>query len=305
MKRTHLLPLAIALALINPLQAGGDGKSAFTVLRRPLSKVEALNIALAHNGDWNMLVTGDASGTTLGTVWSTAYGEGLDLPAGNFGSWLVQFQSDSSTAVTAYQAPFLVHDGASFRASFVEIPFYTGGVTRTYWTYLHPDLSWVIGALGWRAPVPTDHHVTTGLALATGLMRRGIQPLVVDKLPAAANTSRAAVIHAHTLDVLERLGVGERLSAAGLKLARFSIRDRDRALVRLRFDQLPSAHAFLLMLPQDVTDLVPDVLRHRLVLSYEAMSDGQSADSLIARVMRAVPLPEKPLESRLRAAAGG
>jgi MoxR-like ATPase len=59
------------------------------------------------------------------------------------------------------------------------------------------------------------------------------------------------------------------------------------------------------VLPGDVADLVPDVLRHRLVLSYEAISDGQSADSLIARVMQAVPLPEKPLESRLRAAAGG
>jgi MoxR-like ATPase len=59
------------------------------------------------------------------------------------------------------------------------------------------------------------------------------------------------------------------------------------------------------VLPEDVADLVPDVLRHRLVLSYEAISDGQSADTLIARVMKAVPVPEKPLESRLRAAAGG
>ena len=124
-------------------------------------------IAMHYNGDWSMLVTGDAAGTTLGTVWTTAYGDGLDLTVGVFGSWLVQFQSDSSTAVTAYQAPFLTHDGTSFRASFVEIPFYTGGVARTYWTYLHPDLSWIIGSFGWRAPVPTDHHVTTGLALAS------------------------------------------------------------------------------------------------------------------------------------------
>jgi MoxR-like ATPase len=59
------------------------------------------------------------------------------------------------------------------------------------------------------------------------------------------------------------------------------------------------------VLPEDVADLVPDVLRHRLVLSYEALSDGQTADNLIARVMQAVPLPEKPLESRARIAAGG
>ena len=59
------------------------------------------------------------------------------------------------------------------------------------------------------------------------------------------------------------------------------------------------------VLPEDVADLVPDVLRHRLVLSYEALSDGQSADALIARVMQAVALPDKPLETHVRIAAGG
>jgi MoxR-like ATPase len=59
------------------------------------------------------------------------------------------------------------------------------------------------------------------------------------------------------------------------------------------------------VLPADVADLVPDVLRHRLVLSYEALSDGQTADALIARVMQAVALPDKPLETHIRVAAGG
>jgi MoxR-like ATPase len=59
------------------------------------------------------------------------------------------------------------------------------------------------------------------------------------------------------------------------------------------------------VLPEDVADLVPDVLRHRLVLSYEALSEGQTADSLIARVMQSVALPEKPLETRVRSAARG
>jgi MoxR-like ATPase len=57
------------------------------------------------------------------------------------------------------------------------------------------------------------------------------------------------------------------------------------------------------VLPEDVADLVPDVLRHRLVLSYEALSAGQTADTLIARVMQAVALPEKPLEAHVRIAA--
>jgi len=56
-------------------------------------------------------------------------------------------------------------------------------------------------------------------------------------------------------------------------------------------------------LPQDVTDLVPDVLRHRLVLSYEALANSLTADELIQRVMQHVPAPEKPLEKHVRVAA--
>jgi MoxR-like ATPase len=50
------------------------------------------------------------------------------------------------------------------------------------------------------------------------------------------------------------------------------------------------------VLPEDVVDLVPDVLRHRVALSYEALADAMSADALIARVMQAVPAPDKPLQ---------
>ena len=53
-------------------------------------------------------------------------------------------------------------------------------------------------------------------------------------------------------------------------------------------------------LPEDVSDLAPDVLRHRLSLSYEALADGQSADALILRIMQKVPRPEKPLDTHVR-----
>jgi MoxR-like ATPase len=52
--------------------------------------------------------------------------------------------------------------------------------------------------------------------------------------------------------------------------------------------------------PEDVVDLVPDVLRHRLVLSYEALSDQLSADQIIQRIMQHIPAPEKPLESHVK-----
>ena len=48
-------------------------------------------------------------------------------------------------------------------------------------------------------------------------------------------------------------------------------------------------------LPEDMADLVPDVLRHRLVLSYEALAEGLTADALIGQIMAKVPAPAKPL----------
>jgi MoxR-like ATPase len=57
------------------------------------------------------------------------------------------------------------------------------------------------------------------------------------------------------------------------------------------------------VLPADVQDLVADVFRHRLVLSYDALADGQNADSLIARVLKTVPAPAKPLSGAALVAA--
>lgn len=118
----------------------------------------------------------------------------------------------------------------------------------------------------------------TGLALATTLTRAGVAPVIVDKLATGQNTSRAAVVHAHTLDVLEPLGVSERLADQGLKLATFSIRDRDRVLVRLRFDTLPSRHAYLLMLPQDRTERI---LAEALAQAGGAVRRGWSVEALV------------------------
>ena len=56
-------------------------------------------------------------------------------------------------------------------------------------------------------------------------------------------------------------------------------------------------------LPEDVTDLVPDVLRHRLVLSYDALSDAQTTDQIIEHIMQAVPVPDKPLATHVQVAA--
>ncbi|WP_243787807.1 MoxR family ATPase [Saccharopolyspora gloriosae] len=55
------------------------------------------------------------------------------------------------------------------------------------------------------------------------------------------------------------------------------------------------------VLPQDVVDVVPDVLRHRLVLSYDALADGIPVDHIVNRVLQTVPLPQ--VSARPQAAA--
>jgi hypothetical protein len=83
-----------------------------------------------------------------------------------------------------------------------------------------------------------------------------------DRLVEGANTSRAAVVHARTLEVLESLGVSARLASLGLHARRFTIRDRDRVLVSIDFDSLPTRYPYTLMVSQAVTERV---LLQRLV----------------------------------------
>jgi MoxR-like ATPase len=51
-------------------------------------------------------------------------------------------------------------------------------------------------------------------------------------------------------------------------------------------------------LPQDVLDMARDVIRHRLVLSYEALADNVSSDDLLAQLLDRIPIPAVPLHER-------
>ncbi|MGO4307086.1 MULTISPECIES: AAA family ATPase [unclassified Cupriavidus] len=105
-----------------------------------------------------------------------------------------------------------------------------------------------------------------------------------------------------------------RLVAATRKPGAYELADLDRyisfgASPRATIGLIEGARALAFLrardyaLPDDVIDLVPDVLRHRLALSYEAMSDGVTPDQLVTRILQALPVPERPLESHVRATA--
>ena len=141
----------------------------------------------------------------------------------------------------------------------------------------------------------------TGLALACVLAAEGVSFVLVERFAEGTNTSRAVVVHARTLEVLEELEVTDRLLGEGRIVPRFTVRDRDRILVTIRFDRLPTRHPYTLMIPQNITEAIllgrlrelgNDVYRPYSVndlqqdadgVSVTAAADGQQPQTIHAR----------------------
>ena len=139
----------------------------------------------------------------------------------------------------------------------------------------------------------------TGLTLAIRLKQAGIDHLLIDRLAAGQNLSRAGVIHAHTLEMLEPLGVVPPMLAEGMALTRFAVRDRRHQLLAIDFAGLPSRYPFVLMLPQDVTERI---LSERLTAlggtvhrGVEAIDIAQDVDGATVRV--ATPEGERSIRA--------
>ena len=123
----------------------------------------------------------------------------------------------------------------------------------------------------------------SGLTLASDLVRRNISHLIVDGQAAGANTSRACVVHARTLEMLEPLGIVPELLARGIRVPIFRVRDRDHALLTVDFRNLPSRYAYTLMCAQSETEAIllagleargGTVLRPCLLTSAKSTADG-------------------------------
>ena len=96
----------------------------------------------------------------------------------------------------------------------------------------------------------------TGLTLAASLLRREADVIVVDRLTAGANTSRAAAVNARTLEVLEDIDVSRRLVKSGLIAPRFTMRQGARTLIPIDFSGLPTKYPYTLMISQATTEAV-------------------------------------------------
>jgi 2-polyprenyl-6-methoxyphenol hydroxylase-like FAD-dependent oxidoreductase len=128
-------------------------------------------------------------------------------------------------------------------------------------------------------PFPTSTGVLivgagpTGLTLACALAAESVPFVIADRKAEPTRQSRAVVVHARTLEELDSIGVSESLAAAGRRIPRFGIRDRDRTLISFRFDLLPTRFPFMLVVPQSTTEAVLlDRLAELGVRPYRSMS---------------------------------
>jgi MoxR-like ATPase len=105
-----------------------------------------------------------------------------------------------------------------------------------------------------------------------------------------------------------------RLAAATREPARFGLPDLARSILygaspRASINMIIAARALAFVrgrsyvIPQDLTDISHDVLRHRIIPSYEALSEGLSTDAMITTIMAAIPAPAQPLQSHVAARA--
>jgi 2-polyprenyl-6-methoxyphenol hydroxylase-like FAD-dependent oxidoreductase len=126
----------------------------------------------------------------------------------------------------------------------------------------------------------------TGLALAASLLSRDANVIVVDRLAAGANTSRAAAVNARTLEVLEGIDVARRMVKAGLIAPRFTMREGARTLIPIDFSVLPTKYPYTLMISQAstealllerLTELGGEVVRPKTLTQLSQDRDGVTA----------------------------
>ena len=160
-----------------------------------------------------------------------------------------------------------------------------------------------------RALKPTTNDVTAARAHALPMAHSQVVTVgavaSTDDLQALQRECRRAYVDPALIQYAVRLVAATRTPE------RYGLKDMGRYLTfgaspRASINLIEGARALAFLRgrsyvwPEDVVDLVPDVLRHRLVLSYEALSDQLSADQIIQRIMQQLPAPEKPLESHVK-----
>jgi MoxR-like ATPase len=151
-------------------------------------------------------------------------------------------------------------------------------------------------------PSPTEEFVIVERMTAT--LESAGRALDGDQLAGLQRASDAVFVDPALIEYAVKLANATRnVSTVGLgELARFITFG---ASPRASINMILAGRALALVrgreyaLPPDIQEIAHDVLRHRLVLSYEALADGVTADDVIDRIVAAVPVPELALRERM------
>ena len=151
-------------------------------------------------------------------------------------------------------------------------------------------------------PTPTEEFVIVE-RMAAGLDQAS-RAIDTEQLNALQRAADEVFVDPALIEYAVKLANATRdLAAVGLgELSRFVMFG---ASPRASINMILAGRALALVrgreyaLPQDLREIAPDVLRHRFVLSYQALADGVSADDVIDRILAVVPAPELALRERM------
>ncbi len=94
----------------------------------------------------------------------------------------------------------------------------------------------------------------SGLVAAIRLLELGLTVQILDAANEPTQESRAALMHAATIEILTEMGMGAELVDHGVRVTAVTLADRDRALTRLQFAESDSPYPFALGIPQNITE---------------------------------------------------
>src|SRR6185295_12681500 len=151
-------------------------------------------------------------------------------------------------------------------------------------------------------PTPTEEFVIVE-RVASGQDSAG-RALDAEQLAGLQQAADAVFVDPALIEYAVKLSNATRdVSAVGLpELARFITFG---ASPRASINMILAGRALALVrgreyaLPTDLQEIAPDVLRHRMLLSYEALADGVTPDDIIDRILAAVPVPDLALRERM------
>jgi MoxR-like ATPase len=144
-------------------------------------------------------------------------------------------------------------------------------------------------------PTPTEEFVIVERMIAG--LEDVHEVMDVQQLRALQKAVSTVFVDPALIEYAVRVSTGTRNpSAIGLEdLARYvtyGVSPRASIYMVMAAQALALVRGRQYVLPEDVRSMAPDVLRHRLVLSYEALADDVSADQVVDAILRRIPVPD-------------